>query len=71
MSLRIGSNTARDQGALGGQHLPSLVKSNFSPFEQGKYRLHNPSPRSSLCKSLFYAMLGHLHLGVQWNLVAL
>jgi hypothetical protein len=48
MSLHIGSNAAHDQGAPGGQHSPSLTETNFSPFEQGKHRLHNPSPRVSL-----------------------
>jgi hypothetical protein len=37
----IDSNFARDQGALGGQHLPSRVKTNPPSFEQGKHRLHN------------------------------
>jgi hypothetical protein len=33
----IGSNSARDQGALGGQHSPSCAETNSSSFEQGKY----------------------------------
>jgi hypothetical protein len=39
--LRIGSNAARDQGALKGQHSPSHAETNFSPSEQGKHQLHN------------------------------
>jgi hypothetical protein len=35
--LRIGSNDARDQGALGGQHSPNHAETNFSLSEQGKH----------------------------------
>jgi hypothetical protein len=37
----IGSNSAHDQGALGGQHSPSRAKTNSPSFEQGKNLLHN------------------------------
>jgi hypothetical protein len=39
--LCIGSNAARGQEALGGQHSPSHAKTNSSSLEQGKHRLHN------------------------------
>jgi hypothetical protein len=41
MPLRIGSNAALDQGALGEQHSPSFVETNSPSLEQGKHRLHN------------------------------
>jgi hypothetical protein len=37
----IGSNSTRDQGALGGQHSPSCAETNPPSFEQGKHRVHN------------------------------
>jgi hypothetical protein len=39
MSLHIGPNAARDQGALGGEHSPSCAETNFSRSEQGKDQL--------------------------------
>jgi hypothetical protein len=33
----IGSNSTRDQGALGGQHLPSRVETISPSFEQGRH----------------------------------
>jgi hypothetical protein len=42
MSYRIGPNTELEQGAIGGQPLPSFEETKSFP-EQGKHRMHNPS----------------------------
>jgi hypothetical protein len=37
----VGSNAARDQGALGGQHSPSRIETISPSLEQGKHQLYN------------------------------
>jgi hypothetical protein len=41
MSYRIGPNIELEQGAVGGQPLPSFEETNPFP-EQGKHRMYNP-----------------------------
>jgi hypothetical protein len=61
--LRIGSNAARGQEAIGGQHSPSCVETNSLSLEQGKHRLHNLLYDFTL-QTLFPAIVVHLRIGI-------